>query len=49
MGVRLAKKGMDIRRQLMKYEIMDNLILNLRVNIPDIGLAEFEKIKIILA
>lgn len=40
----LARKTMDIRKELLKCEIMDNLILNLRVNVSGLGLVESEEI-----
>lgn len=44
-GVSLIRKRMDIRRELLKCEVMDNLILNLRGKILGLGLVEFEEIK----
>ena len=40
----LARKTMVIRRQPLKYEITNNLILCLRVNTSGLHLAEFEEI-----
>ena len=40
----LARKTMVIRREPLKCEIMDNLILSLRVNTSGLHLAEFEEI-----
>lgn len=40
----LARKTRDIRKELLKCEIMDNLILNLRVNVSGLGLDESEEI-----
>ena len=40
----LARKTMFIRREPLKCEIMDNLILSLRVNTSGLHLAEFEEI-----
>lgn len=40
----LASKGMNIRRELLKCEIMNTSITNLRVNTPGLGLVEFQEI-----